>query len=161
MLRSRQDDDLAFVVFLACPCRGSKFKAISISSSSFSPHHALLRSHLLFYSKTQADAFSPNPIIIQQFDEIPAVGPVALLNSYLNLTKALCRDKAISRPDQLWIGILGRPLSTNTIRQWVRDIIFLGDPNANKKGANAHSIRSQVATHLLVAGLPIKRSCLL
>ena len=163
MLQDRQDNDLSFVfkktlfiVFLACPYRVEEFKSISVSSSSFSPHHISLRTHPLFSSKNQTDTFTPSPIVIQEFEENPTICPVALLNAYMNLTKAMCADRGLARPDQLWIGLNGKPLNKNVIRKWVRDIIFLGDPNAKANGSNVHSIRAQVATHLYAAGVSVK-----
>ena len=163
MLRSRVDQSLEFtfkkaffIVFLACPYRIAEFKAISLSSSSFSPSHASLRPHSLFASKNQVDSFSPSPIIIQAFPEMSEICPVSILNSYIEYTKALCRDKGIPRPDQLWLNCNLKPLTFNIMRKWVRDVIFLGDPNATMRGTNVHSIRGQVASHLLADGTPVK-----
>ena len=144
-----------FIVFLACPYRISEFNAISLSNSSFSSLHALLRSHIAFRSKNQTDSFSPSPIVIQNFPEEPSICPVSLLNKYINLTKALCRDKNIDRPDRLWINTSLKPASLFTLRNWVKEIIFLADPNADPT-IRVHSIRSQVASHLLAYGFSVK-----
>ena len=163
MLRLRVDEDLGFIfkkslfiVFLACPYRISEFKSISVSSSAFSPHHVLLRPHPLFVSKNQSDDFTPSPIVIQEFPEIPTLCPVSLINRYLDLTNILCSESKLPRPDQLWLNINLKPLSAKLIRKWIREIIFLGDPNATFRGTHAHTIRSQVASHLLAAGTPVK-----
>ena len=163
MLTLRLDDDLdfvfkktLFVVFLACPYRIAEFRSISVSSSSFSPHHALLKPHPSFCRKNQTDSYTPSPIVVQQFQDIPSICPVSLLNGYLNLTNALCTEKSVARPDQLWISTSLKPLSLDSIRKWVRDIIFLGDPNARSLGTHTHTIRSQVASHLWAKGTPIK-----
>ena len=145
-----------FIAFLACPYRIAEFKAISISRSTFTPHHILLRTHPSFFSKTQTDVFSPTPIVIPEFPENPHICPVSLINRYLKLTQSLCAEKKVPRPDHIWVSLNLKPISECLIRKWVRDIIFLGDPIATSAGTHAHSIRGQVATHLLAAGLPIK-----
>ena len=163
MIQNTENNELSFVfkktlfiVFIACPYRINEFRSISVSSSSFSAHHSFLRTHPLFSSKNQTDSFTPHPIVIQEYADSPAICPVSLLNIYLNLTKALCSDKGIDRPDQLWLGVNCKPLSSTMIRKWVREIIFMGDPNAKTKGSNPHSIRAQVASHLYAAGVSVK-----
>ena len=108
----RDDNDLEFVFkktlflcFLACPYRIAEFRAVSLSASSFSPLHALLKPHIAFQSKNQTDAFTPNPIIIQAYEEDCDICPVKLLNSYIKITQAKCREKGIERPDQLWLNV--------------------------------------------------------
>ena len=163
MLGSRDDRSIAytfkktlFIAFIACPYRIAEFRAISLSSSSFSPEHALLKPHAQFCSKNQIDTFNPSPIVIQAFPDKPEICPVSLLNAYINLTSALCRERGIPRPDQLWLNTNLKPLSLNSIRCWVREIIFLGDPRAELNGTHTHSVRGQVSSHLLAAGVPIK-----
>ena len=131
MIQLRECQDLEyifkktlFVLFIACPYRVAEFKAISLASSSLSPHHVLLKTHLLFCSKNQSDSFCPLPIVVQKFEEDPRICPVTLINNYVRCTEALCRDRNVLRPDQLWIGVNLRPLSVNTISKWVKDIIF-------------------------------------
>ena len=60
MLTLREDHSLAYlfkekmvVAFLACPYQISEFQAISMSTSTFSTHHILLKTHPAFCSKTQ------------------------------------------------------------------------------------------------------------
>ena len=163
MIQLRECQDLEyifkktlFVLFIACPYRVAEFKAISLASSSLSPHHVLLKTHLLFCSKNQSDSFCPLPIVVQKFEEDPRICPVTLINNYVRCTEALCRDRNVLRPDQLWIGVNLRPLSVNTISKWVKDIIFLADPSAGTFRFGVHSIRSQVASHLLARNVPIK-----
>ena len=163
MIRMRDDQSvdylfkkILFIAFIACPYRLSEFKAISIATSSFSPQHIVLRPHPLFSSKNQTDTFTPSPIIIQECPEIPEICPVRLINTYINLTRALCADKNVPRPDQLWLNVNLKPLTSNIMRRWIREIIFLGDPRATAIGTHVHSVRSQVASHLLAAGTPIK-----
>ena len=79
-----------------------------------------------------------------------------LLNAYINLTAALCRDKGVERTDRLWINTNLKPLSTNMVSKWVKDVILLADPNADLHRINAHSIRSQVASHLLANDVSVK-----
>lgn len=162
MLKCRESQELDFVfkktlfiVFIACPYRISEFRAISLSASSFSSLHALLKPHLLFQSKNQTDSFIPQPIVIQNFPDDPSICPVTLLNAYINLTGSLCQDKNVNRPDQLWLNSNLKPLSLNLMRKWVKDIIFMADPNA-VSSVKVHSIRSQVASHLLASGVSVK-----
>ena len=160
-LRTDQDSEFIFkktffLTFLACPYRISEFKAISISRSTFTPRHILLKTHPSYFSKTQTDNFSPTPIVIPAYPEEPIICPVSLLNNYVHLTSSLCARNGIPRPDQLWLSLNLKPITLHLMRKWVRDIIFLGDPSATMSGTNAHSIRGQVATHLLAAGLDIK-----
>ena len=145
-----------FIVFIACPYRISEFKAISISSSSFSSHHALLKPHILFCSKNQTDDFCPLPIVLQEFSEDSRICPVTLINSYLALTSAMCRDRKVIRPDQLWLGVNLKPLSVNVLSNWIKEVIFLADPNAGLSNFNVHSIRSQVASHLMANNVSVK-----
>ena len=145
-----------FVSFLACLYRIAEFRAISISMSSFSPHHILLKTHPSFFSKTQTDDFFPSPIIIPAFPELPLICPVSLINKYLLLTERLCAEKGVSRPDHLWLSTNLKPISTYLIRKWVRDVIFLGDPLATNQGTHVHSIRAHVATHFFGCWLHCK-----
>lgn len=145
-----------FILFIACPYRVSEFRAISISSSSFSPHHVLLRTHLLFYSKNQTNSYCPQPIALQVFEEDQRICPVGLINTYLRITEALCRDSKKDRPDQLWIGTNLRPLTVSKISRWVKEMIFLADPNAGRFNFGVHTVRSQVASHLLARNIPVK-----
>ena len=145
-----------FVWFLACPYRIQEFRSISLSASNISSHHVLLRPHPKFSSKNQTDVFNPTPIVVQEFPEIPQICPVRLLHNYISITKRLCEEKNIPRPDQLWLSSHLKPISQDVIRKWVRDIIFLGDPNASLQGSHVHSIRGQVSTSLLAAGVSVK-----
>lgn len=163
MITLREDDNLAyifkktmFIIFLACPYRINEFRSISISTSSFSSHHILLRTHPRFCSKTHTDSYSPTPIVIQDFPECPQVCPVRLLNNYISLTNSLCRERRIERPDSLWLSTHLKPISLELIRRWVREIIFLADPRATILGTHVHSIRGQVATRLLASGASVK-----
>ena len=163
MLTLREDVDIPFVfkkslfiIFLACPYRIEEFRSISLSSSSFSPHHVLLRTHPRFCSKNQTDNFSPSPIVIQEYPDVPQICPVKILNSYITLTRSLCEDKGIARPDNLWLSTQLKPISQDLIRRWVREVIFLGDPRASIVGSHVHSIRGQVATRLLASGASVK-----
>ena len=163
MLTLREDLDIPyvfkksmFIIFLACPYRIEEFRSISLSSSSFSPHHVLLRTHPRFCSKTQTDRFSPTPIVIQEFPEVPQICPVRILNNYISLTSRLCEQRGVDRPDNLWLSTHLKPISQDLIRKWVREIIFLGDPRASITGSHVHSIRGQVATRLLASGATVK-----
>ena len=163
MLKIREDRDMAFVfkktlfiTFLACPYRISEFKAISLSMSAFSPLHVTLKTHPNYYSKNATDTFSPAPIILQQFAECSSLCPVVLLNTYRDWTNSLCAERGIDRPDQFWLNSNLKPLTNNEIRKWVRDIIFLADPQARVKGTNVHSIRAQIASALFASGFTIK-----
>ena len=162
MLKLRDDNDLEFVFkktlflcFLVCPYRIAEFRAVSLSASSFSPLHALLKPHIAFQSKNQTDAFTPNPIIIQAYEEDSDICPVKLLNSYIKITQAKCREKGIERPDQLWLNVNLKPISVFIMRKWIKEIIFMGDPNASSK-LRVHSMRAQVASHLMVSGVSVK-----
>ena len=73
MLSSRPELDQEFlfkktliVSFLSYPYRISEFRAISISGSTFTPHHIMLKIHHPFL-KVLTDVFSPSPIIIPIF----------------------------------------------------------------------------------------------
>ena len=163
MLTLREDNNLAytfkktmFIAFLACPYRINEFRSISLSTSTFSSHHVLLKTHPSFCSKTQTDSFNPSPIIIQEFEDSPQICPVRLINNYISLTTELCRQRNIPRPDTLWLSTHLKPISLELIRKWVREIIFLGDPRATISGTHVHSIRGQVATSLLAAGATVK-----
>ena len=57
----------------------------------------LLKPHIAFQSKNQTDTFTPNPIIIQAYEEDSDICPVKLLNSYINITQAKCKEKGIER----------------------------------------------------------------
>ena len=163
MLKLRRDNDLLFwlkkvlfITFLACPFRIGEFQAISLAESVFSPLHIRLKTHIGHLSKNETDSFSPNPIIIPAFSEDPELCPVKLINAYVEWSSSWCREKGIPRPDRFWINLKGKPLSINVMRSWVKDIIFLGDPNA-AKGTKVHSIRGQVASHLFARGLSVKQ----
>ena len=145
-----------FVSFLACPYRINEFRSISLSTSTFSTHHVLLKTHPSFCSKNQTDNFNPTPIVIQAFDDNPQICPVRLINNYIKYTTELCSQKNITRPDALWLSTHLKPISLELIRRWVRDIIFLGDPRATISGTHTHSVRGQVATSLLAAGATVK-----
>lgn len=163
MLTLREEHNLAytfkktmFIAFLACPYRISEFQAISMSTSTFSSHHILLKTHPAYCSKNQTDVFNPSPIVIQAFEDMPQICPVKLINNYIALTSNLCKQKNIPRPDSLWLSTHLKPISQELIRKWVREIIFLGDPRATVIGTHVHSIRGQVATGLLAAGASVK-----
>ena len=145
-----------FVLFLACPYRINEFRSISLSTSTFSAHHIVLKTHPSYYSKNQTDSFNPTPIVIQEFQEIPQICPVKLVNTYISLTKDLCRQKNIPRPDSLWLSTHLKPISAELTRKWVREVIFLGDPRATISGTHTHTIRGQVATAMLAAGASVK-----
>ena len=123
--------------------------------SSFSPLHILLRFILPTSARTNQILSLHLLLSSQNFPDKPQICPVTLVNNYIEVTKGMCRVKGISRPDQLWLSTNLKPITVNTIRKWVRDIIYLGDPNATSKGSNAHTIRAQVATHLFAAGLSV------
>ena len=66
---------------------------------------------------------------------------------YSKLTENNCSEKGISRPDQLWISVHGRPLS-KVIRSHFRSIILSSDPSASFSGTKFHSVRGIVASSL-------------
>ena len=47
-----------------------------------------------------------------------------------------------------------KPISVFIMRKWKR-IIFMGDPKASSK-LRVHSMRAQVASHLMVSGVSVK-----
>ena len=162
MLKAKEESDVEFLVkkalflaFLACPYRIAEFGAISLSSSSFSPLHVILKTHYSYLSKNQSDEFTPRPIVIPAYERDPDICPVRLLNTYLNLTKAKCRERNVLRPDKFWLNLNGKPLAVSTMRRWIKEIIFLGDPNASM-GLRVHSVRGQVSSHLLASGMPVR-----
>ena len=133
-----------------------EFRSISLSVSNVSAHHVLLRPHPKFCSKTQTDTFNPSPIVVQEFPDIPQICPVKLLKNYVDLTKKLCDEKGIVRPDHLWLSTHLKPITQDVIRRWVREIIFWGDPNPTRLGSHVHSIRGHVSTSLLASRASVK-----
>ena len=51
-----------------------------------------------------------------------------------------------------------KPISVFIMRKWKR-IIFRGDPKASSK-LRVHSMRAQVASHLMVSGVSVKKKIL-
>ena len=100
--------------------------------------------------------YNPSPIVVQEFPEIPQICPVRLLHNYLSITKSLCEEESIPCPDQLWLSSHLKPISQDVIKKWVRDIIFLGDPNASPQGSHVHSFRGQVSIIFFTPGVPAK-----
>ena len=144
-----------FLAFIACPFRIGEFNSISLSASVFSPVHIMLKTHITFLSKNETDTSTKNPIVIPEYSEDPDICPVKLLNQYVRWSKSKCRELGIARPDKFWINLNGKPLSVNTMRKWIKEVIFLGDPNASGS-LKVHSVRGQVASHLHSSGLSVK-----
>ena len=162
MLKLREESDWEFIckktlflTFLACPYRIAEFRSISLSQSVFSPLHVILKPHLTFQSKNQTDSFNPDPIIIQAYEEDLDICPVRLLTAYVNITQAKCNEKNLPRPDQLWLNKNLKPMSTFVMRKWVKEIIWIGDPNAYED-IKVHSVRAQVASHLMASGFSVR-----
>ena len=137
-----------FLTILANPLRISEFQAITISKCNFNTNHIILRPHQKFISKNQTNNFVPSDIIIPAFSECKKLCPVFNLNLYLKIKENICKEKGISRPDQLWIGSDGRILSKQKIRSMFRSIILAADPCANFSSCSFHSIRGIVASAL-------------
>ena len=145
-----------FICALACPMRISEFSSICISNSTFTPSRCVLRTHPSFLSKNQTDDYTPQDFIMPLNQNCRELCPVTLVNSYLEYTNKLCRERAINRLDRFWLDEKLKPLTVIKMRKWFRDIVFKADPNTKLKGTNFHSVRKQVSTQLLFRGHTIQ-----
>ena len=72
------------------------------------------------------------------------------------LLRNICSEKGISRPDQLWILVHGRPLSKVMIRPHFRTIILSSDPSASFSWTKFHSVHGIFASSLNYRGIKIE-----
>ena len=144
-----------FLALLACPKRISEFKALSLPRITFTENSVVLKPHQKFVKKNESCSFSPRDITIPSYPALSAICPVKNLQIYLRITNAICRERNVERPLELWIDENAKPLSLYKMRQWFRNIIFLSYPGASFPVTNFHSVRSQVASALDFRGISI------
>ncbi|XP_068247310.1 uncharacterized protein [Palaemon carinicauda] len=145
-----------FLVALACPLRANQFNNLSISRSTFTPEHIVLRNHPSFMAKNQKNNYTPIEISFRKLPNRPKICPVRQLNFYLEYTNKVCMERNIDRKDHIWLDEHFKIMSLQKMRQLFRECIFRADPNATKQSTNFHSIRGQASSRLLYNGVSIQ-----
>ena len=77
------------------------------------------------------------------------------MNQYLDYCSRTEEKFKAIRPDNFWMDLKLKPLSTMKLRKIFQKTIFLSDLNAFHRQTNIHSIRAVVASTLEMRGLSL------